>query len=74
MLNSNVIAYNAQDEQRHHTPIVVFIYIGSDLTNVFIVCFAEFRLVADVTSFGAVFHNIVASFTHAFKDRLLYPV
>ena len=33
----------------------ISIKIGSNLTNVFIVSFAEFRLVADVTSFGAVF-------------------
>ena len=40
----------------------------------FIVCFAEFGLVADVTSFGTMFHSLVASFTHALIDKLLYPV
>ena len=48
--------------------------MGSDLTNVFIALFKEIKLSAIVTSFGAMFQILVASFTQAFDERLLKPV
>ena len=42
-------------------------------TFVFTDIFAEIREIAVVTSFGALFQSLVASFTHAFNARLLQP-